>query len=463
MKELDHIQRVYFLGIGGIGMSALARYMLLSGREVAGYDRTRTPLTLRLEAEGIPVHYTDDPGLVPPVFMGKEGSLVVYTPAIPRLHRELNHFLGTGHHVIKRAELLGMVSRGRPSVAIAGTHGKTSVSTLLAHILTGTPGGCTAFLGGISKNYDSNLLRSGSHPVYVMEADEYDRSFHQLSPSHAIVTSMDADHLDIYGAHAALKEAFAGFLSRVGVEGNILTKKGLGVAIPSGRRPYTYSAREEADFYPVNRMVVDGRTRFDLVTPGAAIPGLDLGLPGTANVENAVAACSMAWLLGTREEVIRQAVSSFTGVQRRFDFQIRTPELVYMDDYAHHPEEIRACLTAVRETFPGRLITGIFQPHLYSRTRDFAEGFAESLGELDHCVLVDIYPAREEPVPGVSSDLILQAMKEPGKVVRCKKEEIIEKLKGLPLEVVLSLGAGDIDTQVGPIREWLLETMKKTK
>lgn len=450
---------MYFLGIGGIGMSSLARYFKLSGREIAGYDRTATGLTNSLVREGMPVHYTDKPEYIPSAYHRKESTLVVYTPAIPSTHSELNYFRKEGFRVVKRAELLGMVSKGHLSVAIAGTHGKTSVSTLLAHILVSTPAGCIAFLGGISKNHNSNLIMAGKHSVMVMEADEFDRSFLQLHPLHALVTSIDPDHLDVYGEHRHLREAFGQFISQIGSKGSLLVKKGLDVKsyLPGQVRMAEYDAEGKADFYASSIQLYKGRQEFDLVTPEGTIRALSLGLPGKASLQNAVGAAAMAWLLGTDGETIRGAMASFLGVVRRFDVQVETPAMIYMDDYAHHPEELNSCINAVRETYPGKHLTGVFQPHLYSRTRDLAEGFARSLDMLDRCILLDIYPAREEPLPGITSDTIREKMKNKNSVIRCTKEKLISCLEKLPLEVLLTLGAGDIDTKVQPIKEWILK------
>lgn len=455
MIDLNQIQRLYFLGAGGIGMSALARYMHRLGKKVAGYDRTCTPLTMELTGEGIPVHYSDDPALIPQSFRDKKNTLVVYTPALPGAHAELNYFKKAGFRLMKRAELLGEVSKGRPSVAVAGTHGKTSVSTLVAHLLATTENGCTAFLGGISKNYGSNLIMTGQNPWFVLEADEFDRSFLRLYPTHAVVTSLDADHLDIYGDHRHLQQAFNEFVSHLPPGGILLIKKGLPVECPEEIRKYTYSVKEDADFTPENRGYRKGMWSFDLKTPEGRIPCLKSANLGKAGLENAVASAAVAWLLGAGTDELRSGLESFEGVKRRFDFHIRTAEVVYMDDYAHHPEELKACIEAVRDSFPGRKITGIFQPHLYTRTRDFAVDFARSLDLLDTCILVDIYPAREEPLPGVTADTIRQHMRKPDAVIRCKKEEIIPALEPLDLDVLLTLGAGDIDTRVTDIKKWL--------
>ena len=460
MIRPENINGFYFLGIGGIGMSALARYFRRKGKAVAGYDRTRTPLTDRLEAEGIPVHYTDDPGQIPPDFQREEGVMVVYTPAVPKGLKELQFFRDRGMEPVKRAELLGSISDDYPSVAVAGTHGKTSVSTLLSHILSKTGQGCLAFLGGISKNHGSNLVMTGTQPVCVLEADEFDRSFLHLNPGNAIVTSMDADHLDIYGDHSTLKAAFAEFIGKIKPGGRLLIKKSLGEPKAGDLKIYTYSAIDNASFFAENVRREEGRLIFDLVTPGGRIGNLSLGLPGMASLENAVASCSMAWLLGCPQETIRKALKEFKGVRRRFDLQFQKGNIVYIDDYAHHPEELKACIRAVRETYPGRKITGIFQPHLYSRTRDFAGGFAESLDLLDTCILLDIYPAREEPVPGVNADIIRNRMSAPRKVIRCRKEEITGELEKLSPEILLTLGAGDIDTQVESLKEWLEKRYK---
>ncbi|MDR0693940.1 MAG: UDP-N-acetylmuramate--L-alanine ligase [Prevotellaceae bacterium] len=485
---------VYFLGIGGIGMSALARYYKYTGAQVAGYDRTPSPLTAELEREGMDIHYEDDVTLIPPAFTASpEKTLVVYTPALPAEHRELNYFRENNYPLIKRSKALGHIAATKTTLAVAGTHGKSTITTLLAHLLTQAGGGCTAFLGGISKNYHTNLLLSDS-PVLVAEADEFDRSFLQLFPQMAVITATDADHLDIYGTAGAVKQAFATFAQQVQPGGALILK--LGVELPLPRTPFTvyrYALDQPCDFYASNiRRMDNGLSRFDLHLLGTVVPDCTVGVPGWMNIENAVAAAACLWL--TRVEsgewrmengewimesgewimdngevrkecsplsiihpplsILKKALASFAGVQRRFDVQFNTPRCTYIDDYAHHPEELRAAITSLREVFPQRKITGIFQPHLYTRTRDFAGGFAESLSLLDELILLDIYPAREAPIAGVSSQMIFDRVTIPQKQL-CTKSELMDILKTKSPEVLATFGAGDIDRFVQPIKEWL--------
>jgi UDP-N-acetylmuramate--alanine ligase len=461
--ELDTLHNVYLVGIGGIGMSALARYFHSMGKKVAGYDRTETPLTRALVLEGMHVHYTDDPRQIPLSMTGNPAdTLVILTPAIPATHKELNYFLKAGYAVMKRSRVLGMLSGDYTTYAIAGTHGKTTISTMVASILGRTPAGCIAFLGGISKNFGSNLLVTPKATTLVAEADEYDRSFLQLRPTMAVVTAIDDDHLDIYGDREHLIQSFRDFINQIKPGGILLLKKGLDIAggHAPGIRVFSYHLDSKADFYATNLSVKNGMYHFDLVTPTGLILDLVLGLPGRVNVENAIAAAGITLLAGWGEEVIRQALADFQGVVRRFDIRFLTSAQVYMDDYAHHPEELKACITSVREMFPGRHITGIFQPHLYSRTRDLASDFARSLDMLDRLILLDIYPAREEPIPGVSTALIFDKVKLKDKQM-CRKEEVIKLLKKQKTEILLSLGAGDIDTLAEPLVQWL--TKKQTK
>lgn len=457
MLKLTDIKQVYFLGIGGIGMSALARYFAGQGIAVSGYDRTVTELTLQLEQEGISVHYLDDPLLLPSSLQISD-SLVVYTPAVPATHRELNALIDRGFEIHKRSEVLGIICNSQRTIAVAGTHGKTSVSTMVAHILKSSATGCSAFLGGISKNYQTNLLldQTGSRWV-VAEADEFDRSFLQLRPELAVITSMDADHLDIYGSHEKVIESFRLFAGQVKKGGELLMKKGLSLGgdLPD-RQIFNYSITESADFFADNITLKNGFYQFDLVAPELRIEQLVLNYPGLLNVENAVAASALAIMAGVSPNEIRQALATYSGVKRRFDIQLNNSTFVLIDDYAHHPEELRATIQSVRNIYQGRTLTGVFQPHLFSRTRDFADTFATSLDLLDEIVLLDIYPARELPMEGVSSELIFNQMQNRNKQL-CTKQELLSLATSFKPGVVLMMGAGDIDKWVQPMKEQLLK------
>ena len=447
-------RNIYFIGIGGIGMSAIARYYNARGYKVSGYDKTPSPLTHALESEGIEVHYEDNVSFIP---KDVESTLVVYTPAIPKDMGELVHVQENGYRVIKRSRMLGEITAGQRCMAVAGTHGKTTTSTLVSHIFTACGEGCSAFLGGISKNYDSNLL---IHPnnVVVAEADEFDRSFLQLFPEIAVITSMDPDHLDIYGDEAHIREAFKAFASQV--SGTVIAKHGLDITSADTKaKIMTYSYDDTAaDFYAV---LTDGDgngfTHFDLHHPGGVIKNCVVGIPGWVNIENAVGAAAIGLTYGLNPEKIREALASFAGVKRRFDIQLRSERCIYIDDYAHHPREISASLTSIKGNFPEYRMTVIFQPHLYTRTRDFADGFAQALSIADRLILLDIYPAREEPIPGVTSEIIFKDVTTENKVL-LKKEELMDHMKGLEMgekEVLVTVGAGDIDRFVGPVGELL--------
>ena len=447
-------RNIYFIGIGGIDMSAIARYYNARGFKVSGYDKTPSPLTHALEQEGIEVHYEDNISFIP---KDTESTLVVYTPAIPKDMGELVYVQEKGYRVIKRSRMLGEITDGQRCMAVAGTHGKTTTSTFLSHIFTDTGEGCSAFLGGISKNYGSNLLIHGND-VVVVEADEFDRSFLQLYPEIAVITSMDADHLDIYGDEAHIHEAFKAFASQV--KGTVIAKHGLDISEADTKaKIMTYSYDDPAaDFYAeLTEGDGNGRSRFNLHWPGGVISDCIVGIPGWVNIENAVAASAIALTYGLDPEKIRKALATFAGVKRRFDIQLETEKCVYIDDYAHHPREITASLTSIKGNFPGYRLTAIFQPHLYTRTRDFADGFAEALSNADRLILLDIYPAREEPIPGVTSEIIFRNITTEDKVL-LKKEELMEHLRGMELsdkEVFVTVGAGDIDRFIGPITELL--------
>ncbi len=455
------MKNVYLIGIGGIGMSALARYFLHEGKPVAGYDRTRTALTEALEKEGAHIHYDDDVNLIPALFKESEhDTLVIYTPAVGSDNKELDFFRKNRNRVIKRAEALGFIAAEKKLLAVAGTHGKTTTSTMLAHIMTKAGKGCNAFLGGISKNYNSNLLLAKSD-VLVAEADEYDRSFMQLFPDVAIVTSVDADHLDIYGSHDEVKKSFKNFINQIKPKGALIIKRNLtrngkpNFMQYFDKKMYTYSYNEPADFYAMNiKPLEGGYFSFDLATPSGMARNCILGVPGWINVENAIAASAAAWVAGVNISHLPAALKSYQGVKRRFDVQVSTPEFTYIDDYAHHPEELRASITSIRGMFPGKKITGIFQPHLYTRTRDFAAEFAESLSLLDELILLDIYPAREQPIEGVTASLIFDKVTIENKTL-CSKNELLDVLKTKKPEVLITLGAGDIDRMIEPIKELL--------
>ena len=443
------MNHIYFIGIGGIGMSAIARYYNAKGYKVSGYDKTPSPLTHALESEGIEVHYEDNIDFVP---KDVENTLVVYTPAIPKDMGELVYVQQSGYRVIKRSRMLGEIAQGQRCMAVAGTHGKTTTSTLLSHLFTASGEGCSAFLGGISKNYNTNLLIH-ENDVIVAEADEFDRSFLQLFPEIAVITSMDADHLDIYGDEAHIKEAFKAFASQV--SGTVIAKKGLDLgANDTKAKILTYAYNDAtADFYALPTQ--DGH--FDLHYPGGVIEDCVVGIPGWVNIENGVGASAIALTYGLDPQKIKEALASFSGVKRRFDMQVKFDDLVYLDDYAHHPNEIAAAISSTREKYPEFKYTAIFQPHLYTRTRDFAPEFAQALSNVDTLVLLDIYPAREEPIPGVTSEIIFNDVTAPSKILM-KKEELLDWIQEQQLDgkqLFITLGAGDIDRLTGPIGEIL--------
>ena len=453
--------KLYFVGIGGIGMSALVRYFLSKGDDVAGYDLTPSPLTKALTEEGALIHYEDDPELIPEPFRSRD-TLVVFTPAVPRDHRELNFFIHQGNRVIKRAELLGDLTRRERGLCVAGTHGKTTTSTLLAHLLRSSHVDCHAFLGGISNNYQTNCLISEKSDYAVIEADEFDRSFHHLSPYIAVITSADPDHLDIYHTAEAYRESFEHFTSLISSEGALVMKKGIPVTprLKDGTRLFTYTTGdEEADFWGDHIEIREGHLFFDWHYPAldgqpAGTLHVELGVPLLINVENAVAAMAVAYLCGAQLDELSQGVASFRGVYRRFDRLIDDPRCVLIDDYAHHPNELDPSIRSVRQLYPDRKILGIFQPHLYSRTQDFYREFAHSLDQLDEVILLDIYPARELPIPGVTSHLIAEAM-EHKDVIVLPKEGLLPHLRSLTTlpEVILMVGAGDIDRLVPQVAE----------
>lgn len=453
--NLNDYTHFYFLGAGGIGMSSIARYLNSISKSIYGYDRVRSALCADLESEGIKMIYQDDPGLLDKG-LAPENTLVIFTPAIPAESALLNYFKTNQYTLIKRAGILGLITAHGINISVAGTHGKTTTSSLIAHMLKDAGRSFSAFLGGISTNLGSNYYfqeRSGSEPVTVTEADEFDRSFLTLSPNLAVVTSMDADHLDIYGDADELKRSFYAFIDKIEPGGTLFLRDGLELPGNTGLNVVTYGL-DRGDFYATNIRIEDGFFVFDLKTPELQWNGLSLGIPGLHNIENAVAATGICLELNMSKEQILQGLRSFLGVKRRFEFIIRQPNRIFIDDYAHHPTELSAFIRSVKMLYPDRKITGIFQPHLYSRTRDFAPGFAESLSLLDTVILLDIYPARELPIPGVSSNLIFQSIHCDNKVM-CRLSELPAVVRELKPELLLTMGAGDIDTQIPALKETL--------
>src|SRR3984885_1407650 len=440
--ELKNIQRVYLIGIGGIGMSGLARYFRHLDCVVCGYDKTSTELTDELQQEGIPVIFDDNEAFVPTSFhLPGDHTLIIYTPAIPKDSHILNFFKNNGFELFKRSQVLGIISKGMYAIAVAGTHGKTTTSTMIAHILKHSGMDCSAFLGGISTNYHTNVLY-GKNNIVVVEADEYDRSFLTLYPDIAIITSMDADHLDIYGDHRHLTESFKLFASQIKPGGKLVHKKGL--PLETG---FTYAVEAEADASGSNIRVENGDFYFDFNNGKVAINDIKLGIPGTHNVENAVAAIEAALLVDVSPDAIKRALGGFKGVKRRFEYIVKNDKHIYIDDYAHHPEELKACIRSIKRLYPDKKLTAIFQPHLYTRTRDFADVFAEALDLADELIMLDIYPARELPIEGVSAEMILERMKMWNKR-KCGKQEAVEIIKNEKPELLLTVGAGDIDQLV---------------
>ncbi|MDR1878957.1 MAG: UDP-N-acetylmuramate--L-alanine ligase [Bacteroidales bacterium] len=446
-KELKSI---YFLGTGGIGMSAIARYFHRQGIAVAGYDKTPSPLTDELIAEGIQIHFEEDITQIP-----KDLSLVVYTPAIPDTNKEYVYLQTSGIPFMKRSQVLGMITQGKTTYAIAGTHGKTTTTAITAHLLHESRN-ITAFMGGISLNFNSNLVDDQNSEIFIVEADEYDRSFLELFPDVGVITAMDPDHLDIYGDNSELIKSFNDFIGNFKPKGVLITKPKLlqQISVPVGTIK-TYGTGDcRSDYMATNIRIENGRQHFDLISPEGIIENIVFGAAGLHNIENAVAASAMALLSGIGKEVVKERLASYSGVKRRFEYIIRNQDLIYIDDYAHHPQELNACIASARAMHPNRTICGIFQPHLYSRTRDFADEFAKSLDTLDHIILLDIYPAREEPIQGVSSAMLLEKIQNPHKIL-LKAEEVIPYLKTLDLQMLISMGAGDIDRMVNKIKKAL--------
>ncbi len=456
---------VYFIGIGGIGMSAIARYFKSIGTFVAGYDLTESPLTKTLEEEGIVIHYKDDVRLIPEECLSDD-TLIIYTPAVPKTHSELNYFQTKGNKIMKRAEVLGLITREKQGLCVAGTHGKTTTSTLLAHLLRSSSLGCNAFLGGISNNYGTNLLLDDTSDYFVVEADEFDRSFHHLRPQMAIITSSDPDHLDIYGTEEAYRESFEHFTSLIKPTGALIAHKQVSIKprLQDGVRLFTYSADEEADFYASDLVLNDARLFFrwhylDKATNTKASAVFELGVPLLINVSNAVAALAIAYLNGASIEELQEGLKTFNGVQRRFDRHIKEGNTLLIDDYAHHPTELDAAISSVRYLYPNRRIIGVFQPHLYSRTQDFYKEFGTSLSALDELVLMDIYPAREEPIEGVTSEIIAGEVKGDCLLNLVEKDKVLDFFRernDLNNSIVVTLGAGNISLLVGELKQILL-------
>lgn len=454
--NIHTIKSVYFIGAGGIGMSALVRFFLSKGKDVSGYDRTPTELTERLNQEGASIHYEDNVKLIPQNFMDKETTLIVYTPAVPDSHTELTFFREHGFNIMKRSQVLGMLTKTGKGLCVAGTHGKTTTSTMAAHLLHQSHVGCNAFLGGISKNYDTNLLLSDTSDYIVIEADEFDRSFHWLTPYASVITATDADHLDIYGTKEAYLESFQHYTTLIQPGGALILHEGLELQpkLQKGVRQYTYS-KDSGDFHAANIRIGGGEIFFDLVSPFGNIQDIQLGVPVLINIENGIAAMALAQLSGANAEEIKHGMASFKGVDRRFDFKIKNDRIAFLSDYAHHPEEIRQSILSLRALYPDKKLTAIFQPHLYSRTADFYKEFADSLSLLDEVILTEIYPAREKPIPGVTSKLIYDNLRPGIEKSICRKEDLLSLLPQKSLDVLIVLGAGDLNDYVPQITDIL--------
>ena len=447
--NLKNIHNIYFVGIGGIGMSAIARFFKSQNKNVAGYDKTQTEITNSLEALNISVHFEDEIGCIENSFLDIDETLVVYTPAIPKDHKQLNYFKSNGFKVLKRSEILGIITENTFCLAVAGTHGKTTTTSILGHLLKSCDVKLTAFLGGISENYNSNLILNGDK-VSVVEADEFDRSFLTLSPDMAAVTSMDADHLDIYGDASQLQETFKDFTKKIKPNGKLFVKNGLPI------QGITYGIEDDSDYSIQNIKIENGTYVFDVQTPNTTIKNIEFNLPGRHNLSNALVALAMSVEYGLPTKQLAKALASYKGVKRRFSYHIKTDKLVFIDDYAHHPEEINAVHQAVREMYPEKKVLAVFQPHLFSRTQDFATQFAKSLSQFDQIILLDIYPARELPIEGVTSSWLLSLIENSNKKL-VNKEDLISQIKQSNADVILTIGAGDIGAQVLKIKEALLE------
>lgn len=459
MESNRKYKNIYFIGIGGIGMSNLARYFLIKGARVGGYDKTETDLTRSLEAEGALIHYEDSTSFIPNDFFDLSNTLIVYTPAVPNTHNELNYFRDKGFQIVKRAQLLGEITKFSHAICIAGTHGKTTVSSMVAHLFKQSHLDCNAFLGGILKNYNSNLLLSEKSNFTVVEADEYDRSFHSLQPHIAIITSADPDHLDIYGTEEAYLESFEKFSSLIRANGHLILKQGTKITpkVEKSVKVWSYS-ESQGDFHAENVRIENGDIIFNFVSPRGVIKDIILGVPVKINIENSIAAMAAAELSGATPEEIKAAMGSFRGVKRRFEIHLKTSQVVYIDDYAHHPQELKAAIISIKTLYPGKKLTAVFQPHLYSRTRDFADDFGESLSLADDVILLNIYPAREEPIEGVSSEIIYNKIKSSEKQL-IDKSKLIDLIRNKQPELLVTFGAGDIDKMVPVIKEILSENL----
>ena len=441
--NFKNIKSVYLVGVGGIGMSALARYFNAKDFSVAGYDKVESTLTKNLVNEGISVNYEDNIECIANEYRDNLNTLVIYTPAIPEDNRQLNYFKNNNFMLVKRAQVLGMIAKEYKLIGAAGTHGKTTVSTMIAHLMKNSHLDCCAFLGGVSKNFNSNLVLEEDSEWSVMEADEFDRSFLQLFPDVAVLTAMDADHLDIYGTEEELRKTFLKYIHQIKKGGKLVYKLGLDIEV-SDIDKFSYSIEDKsADFYLDNIRIVDSAFEYDLVTPYRRISDLRLNYPGRVNLENSVAASAVATLCGVTDNELKEALASFQGVLRRFDLRYKSKDVMYIDDYAHHPDELRAVITSVRELYPNKKIAAVFQPHLYTRTRDFAKGFIESLNLLDELILLEIYPAREKPIEGVNSQMLLNGINIPASI--SSKEELLDRIDDMEFDILLTLGAGDID------------------
>ena len=458
MQNLDNIRSVYFVGAGGIGMSALLRYFLGKGYNVGGYDKTPSELTERLIEEGALIHYEENVELIQDCFKDKDSTLVVYTPAIPSEHKELVFFRENGFEIEKRAQVLGFLTNKHKGLCVAGTHGKTTTSTMVAHILHQSHVDCNAFLGGISKNYGTNYILSDTSDYVVIEADEFDRSFHWLRPWATVITATDPDHLDIYGTKEAYLESFRKYTTLIQAGGALIIHKGLEMKadVQEGVTVYEYS-RTEGDFHAENIRIGNGEIFFDFVSPKGVVKDVQLGVPVSINIENGVAAMALAQLAGATDEELREGMRSFRGVDRRFDFKLKSENIVFLSDYGHHPKEIEQSVKSIRELYADKKIAAIFQPHLYTRTRDFYQDFANALSLLDEVFLCDIYPAREEPIPGVTSQLIYDRLRPGIEKYLIHKEQILDVVKKGGFDVLISLGAGDIENFVPEITRILKE------
>ena len=453
--NIKDINAVYFVGAGGIGMSAIARYFIKKGLVVAGYDKTPSTLTQQLEKEGMLIHYTEDVNAIPAACKQPDSCLVIYTPAIPENHQELQYFRTHGFDIQKRAQVLGTLTRQHKGLCVAGTHGKTTTSTMCAHIMHQSHLDCNAFLGGISKNYGTNYILSDSDFV-VIEADEFDRSFHWLSPYMTVITSTDPDHLDIYGTKEAYLESFRHYTELIQPEGALIIHRGLEMKenIPAGVRRYDY-ALTEGDFHAENIRIENGEITFDFISPIESVKNVALGQPVPINIENGIAAMAMAQLAGCNTDELRNGLQTYGGVDRRFDFKIKNDRLVFLSDYAHHPKEIYQSAKSIRELYKNRKITAIFQPHLYTRTRDFYKDFADALSQLDEVILTEIYPAREQPIEGVTSELIYNNLRPGIEKQIIRKTDVLQFIKNRSFDVLIVLGAGDLDNQVPEMTEIL--------